>query len=177
MSFREYFADAPYAAVGPELHPLLVDIGGIPPELLSRLSPETRAALAALKQAFSHKQADRHAASEPLRRLDATSDFHLGLIVYLLETSPQKTGDDILKDITRPRNRELVMTIAESLRNEGALKQSREVLVRLITKKFGLTDEERALIDNADDLDRLAGALDEILFAQTKEQVLAKLRS
>jgi hypothetical protein len=50
------------------------------------------------------------------------------------------------------------------------------VLVRLASKKFSLTDEEHALIEGCEDLDRLAAALDEIIFAETKEQVLAKLR-
>ena len=77
------------------------------------------------------------------------------------------------------------MTIAEKLRNEGrsqgraegTLGERREVLIRQLSKKFGLSDEERGLIEATDDLDRLAAALDEILFAETKQQVLDKLSS
>ena len=72
------------------------------------------------------------------------------------------------------------MTIADKYRNEGhtegVLNDRREMLVRLLTKKFGLTNEERRLIQNCDDLDRLAAAIDEILGADSKEQVLAELR-
>ena len=60
---------------------------------------------------------------------------------------------------------------------EGTLGERREVLIRQLSKKFGLTDEERGLIEATDDLDRLAAALDEILFAETKQQVLDKLSS
>ena len=69
------------------------------------------------------------------------------------------------------------MTIAEKYINEGALAERRGVLIRLIEKKFGITQEERTLIEHTDDLDRLAAALDEILFAETKQQVLDKIKT
>ena len=76
------------------------------------------------------------------------------------------------------------MTIAEKYinegltkgRTEGALAERRGVLIRQLEKKFGLSDDERALIQSVDDLDHLAAALDEILFAQSKQQVLDKLK-
>jgi len=67
------------------------------------------------------------------------------------------------------------MTIAEELQREGALRDRQEVLVRLLTKKFGLTDGERSLIERTTDPERLTAALDEILIAGRKEQVLEKL--
>ena len=94
--------------------------------------------------------------------------------------SPEEAEGDIPEAVTLPRNRELFMTIADKYRNEGhtegVLNDRREMLVRLLTKKFGLTNEERRLIQNCDDLDRLAAAIDEILGADSKEQVLAELR-
>ena len=142
------------------------------------------AALAALKHAFSPEPKDLKAALEPLRRLDATTDFLLGLLRYVVQTSPPAAEGDIIKVITRPRNRELVMTLVDKWlnegrtqgRTEGTLNDRREVLIRQPAKKFGLNDEERRLIEGCEDLDRLASALDEILFAETKRQVLAKLR-
>ena len=81
LSFHEYFAPSrEYSAIGPELHPLFLDIAGIPDERRKRLSPNTRAALAALQHAFSSTPEDLMAALEPLRHHDATSDFLIGLL-------------------------------------------------------------------------------------------------
>ena len=66
------------------------------------------------------------------------------------------------------------MTLVDKWKMEGTLNDRREMLVRLASKKFGLTDEERRLIEDCDDLERLALAIDEFVFAETKKQVLAK---
>lgn len=68
------------------------------------------------------------------------------------------------------------MTLVDKWKMDGTLNDRREMLVRLASKKFGLTDKERRLIEDCDDLERLALAIDELVFAETKKQVLAKLR-
>ena len=72
------------------------------------------------------------------------------------------------------------MTIAEKLINQGRaeamLTERRKTLARQLEKKFGLSEDERHFIDSIEDLDRLSGALDEILFAESKQQVLDKLK-
>ena len=60
--------------------------------------------------------------------------------------------------------------------NEGKLEDKREVLARQLDKKFNLTDEERELISKHNDPQQLDEALDAIVFAQTKEEVLELLR-
>jgi hypothetical protein len=50
------------------------------------------------------------------------------------------------------------------------------MLVRLTSKRFSLTIEERRLIDSHVDLHRPAAALAEVLFAVANQQVLAMLR-
>ncbi len=59
---------------------------------------------------------------------------------------------------------------------QGKLTGEREVLARQMSKKFQLTTADRKVITEAQDLEKLAQALDEIIVADTKEQVLAKLR-
>lgn len=59
--------------------------------------------------------------------------------------------------------------------NEGLIKEKRGVLTRLLDKKFGLFEEEKALIAECGDLEALDAALDVILFAQGKEEVLQLL--
>jgi hypothetical protein len=45
-----------------------------------------------------------------------------------------------------------------------------------LTRKFGLADPERQLIEATDDTAALDAALDELVVAETKEAVLEKLR-
>ena len=83
--------------------------------------------------------------------------------------------------------REEAMTYAEELIQEG-LKQGRQeglehgelqdkqhVLARLLAKRFSLSDPERERIESCEDRDALDAALDEIVVAEAKEAVLAKL--
>ena len=75
------------------------------------------------------------------------------------------------------------MTYAEELLKEGLeqgleqgeLRDKQQVLARLVTKRFGLSDAERNDIESCGDRDALDAALDEIVAAQAKEAVLAKL--
>jgi predicted transposase/invertase (TIGR01784 family) len=61
-------------------------------------------------------------------------------------------------------------------RAEGTLADKQQVLVRLISRKFGITEEEKAAVLECRSLQRLDKALDEILFAERKEVVLGCLR-
>ena len=58
----------------------------------------------------------------------------------------------------------------------GRLEEKQEVLIRLLNRKFGLTADERDRIQSTKDLDKLDSALDVILSAATKEEVLEKLQ-
>ena len=71
------------------------------------------------------------------------------------------------------------MTFAQEMLEKGvekgSLESRRETLARLLDRKFGLTVAERERISSCDDQAALDAALDEILDAETKAQVLAKL--
>ena len=87
------------------------------------------------------------------------------------------------------------MTIAEKLRKEGMeqgieegiekglkegelkgkLKDKQQVLIRQLSKKYSLTEQDRQHISSITDPDKLDRALDEIVVAETKEQVLNQL--
>ena len=180
QSFDEYFSQTSALGVDPQFRPLLLDLGRIREELLARQSAVTRSALAAMRFAANHTLPRLHAAliAEVVESSSpAVTDYFRGLVTYLLEISTPEVEGAILKAVGTPAAREVIVTIADKLRNEGTLADRREVLIRLIEKKFGLTEEERSLIGTIDDLDRLAAALDEILFADSKQQVLEELRS
>ena len=58
---------------------------------------------------------------------------------------------------------------------EGKIIEKQEVLARQLSKKFGLGPEERELIAATDNPRKLNKALDAVLFAETKEEVLRAL--
>lgn len=58
---------------------------------------------------------------------------------------------------------------------QGSLRHSREALIRLVDRKFGLTDAERERIMVCHDQGALDAALDEFALADDKAQVLARL--
>ena len=71
------------------------------------------------------------------------------------------------------------MTIAEKLRKEGIkegkIQEKQEVLIRLLERKYSLTEQDRQHISSITDPDKLDRALDEIVVSETKEQVLKLL--
>jgi hypothetical protein len=59
---------------------------------------------------------------------------------------------------------------------EGRIVEKREVLLRLVEKRFTLTSDERELIASCTDAGTLDAALDEVLEAENKKEVLRHLR-
>jgi hypothetical protein len=64
----------------------------------------------------------------------------------------------------------------EEGRQEGRITDKQDVLIRQLTRKFGLADAERQRIRGVEDTAALDAALDELVVADTKEAVLEKLR-
>jgi hypothetical protein len=58
---------------------------------------------------------------------------------------------------------------------QGSLRHSQDVLARLLSRKFGLADAERERIMACEDQNALDAALDEIIDADIKSVVLARL--
>jgi len=59
---------------------------------------------------------------------------------------------------------------------QGELLDKQKVLTRLLDRKYGLTEQEKQLIAEQEDAAILDKALDDILFASSKQEVLAGLR-
>jgi len=58
---------------------------------------------------------------------------------------------------------------------KGALIDKQTVLARLLERRFGLLESERARIDACTDAEALDAALDEFVVAESKASVLARL--
>ena len=59
---------------------------------------------------------------------------------------------------------------------KGVVRDKQEILIKQLSKKFGLTEDEKAYVKRIEDADTLEKGLDKILFAETKEQVLKVLQ-
>jgi len=131
--------------------------------------------------------------------------YFISIIWYLFNTSDIKVDEikSIVEKISKTGG-EIIMTTAMKLREEG-IKEGRieglkegelkgkieglkegelkgkiegkqNSLIRQMIKKFGLTKQEIKLIQSCNDMDKLDQALEEILFANTKEEVLKNLK-
>ena len=72
--------------------------------------------------------------------------------------------------------KERAMTYAEAAEKRGIQKGEHKTLIRLLDRKFGLSEEEKELVRSTEELEKIEAALDEILEAETKEHVLAHLK-
>jgi predicted transposase/invertase (TIGR01784 family) len=109
-------------------------------------------------------------------------DSFLELVFRYILLATNIEPDEIAEAIAdiSPRLKEEVMTTGEKLIQEGIEKgtilEKQEVLIKQLSRKFGLTEEEQEFIKSINDRDKLDASLDEILFAETKEEVLNALR-
>jgi hypothetical protein len=69
-----------------------------------------------------------------------------------------------------------VKEYGESLIKQGELIDKQNVLIKLLSKKFGLTDEEKEYIKSITNPSKLDEALEEILFTGVKQDILDLLK-
>ncbi len=101
---------------------------------------------------------------------DLLKRYIIGLMRY--------KGVEIAKitDYTDERGIPMLAQSMDELIEQGELLEKQKVLVRQLNKRFGLTDAETALIMAETSREKLDQALDEILFAENKEQVFQVLQ-
>ena len=68
------------------------------------------------------------------------------------------------------------MTLEEQIIERGTIREKQQVLIRLLERKFGPLDEKnKQKVLNNSDKDKLDGAIDLILDADSIEEVLSPL--
>ena len=103
------------------------------------------------------------------------------MMAYIIEASSLDEADvlETMRVCGFGAYQEVFVTLAEKLTKKGErlgkLHGKQQVLIRLLTQKFGLSPAEASLILRDQDLDRLDRALDAVLVARTKAQVLSHL--
>lgn len=98
----------------------------------------------------------------------------------------QEHYSDVLYEVGVKEDK--IMTIAQELfekgmkegmqqgMQQGQISTQKEVLLRLLRKKFTLSEEDSKYIQQVNNLERLNRALDEILVAKSKNDVLRHLQ-
>jgi len=170
----------------PRFEPLFVDVGAMEADALQG-GVRTVVALLVLK--YLSRRIDEQAAAallDAMHREALTPQlraFFEPLYTALLEAKEEEEIDLLLAQARRRRysdSEEALMTYGEQLRTEGKeegrLRDKREVLVRLLSRKFAVSAADQRLIEATEDAGLLDEALDELVVAESKETVLAKLR-
>ncbi|OHD12815.1 MAG: hypothetical protein A2086_17085 [Spirochaetes bacterium GWD1_27_9] len=106
----------------------------------------------------------------------------LETIIYYISLV-KNIDKDKFENITKELFEELqeedspMVTFLDSIKIEGKIEKQQQTLIRLLSKKFGsITEYEKEFIEQCSDAEKLDNALDEILFAETKFNVLDCLK-
>ena len=186
----------------PRFEPLFVDVGAMEAD---GMQGGVRTVVALLVLKYLSRRIDEQAAAlllDAMHREALTPQlqaFYEPLYTALLEAKEQEEIDLLLAQARRRRysdSEEALMTYGEQLRTEGRqegreegreegrqkgreegrLRDKREVLVRLLSRRFAVSAADQRLIEATEDAGLLDEALDELVVAESKEVVLAKLR-
>ncbi len=182
--------DAPHI---PHFEPIRVNLADLPEDRLQG-SLQTITGLVFLKYIKQRMTAQTaRTLLEVMRRaVEDTNAAELAAICYQVYVQVKERSEMELLQTLAGENRyaevrEDVMTYAEELLQEGLqqgrqeglergeLQEKQHVLVRQLTTRFGLFEAEREHIESCEDRDALDAALDEIVVAESKEAVMAKL--
>jgi hypothetical protein len=82
---------------------------------------------------------------------------------------------NILKEARTPMVEKEFGSAAEAFEKRGRIEEKQQVLIRHLSRKFGLLEEERPRITATSDPEKLDAALDAVLFAESKAEVLQHL--
>ncbi len=113
------------------------------------------------------------------------SEYIRSLLLFLdwVIQLPKELEWKLMDEITEERGGRVMPYVTswerigiEKGKQEGRIEDKQEVLIRQLSKKFSLTEEDRETIKNTIDVNKLDAAIDAFVFAQTKEEVLKLLR-
>jgi predicted transposase/invertase (TIGR01784 family) len=100
----------------------------------------------------------------------------LGYIIRGSKDVREQDVDQAILEVGSWEVREVCMTVAEQLLARGKLEVQKEVLLQLLSQKFGAVSEaDKGLIENSQDPDKLERALKLILGSDSIEEVLRPL--
>src|SRR6056297_3813078 len=162
----------------PHFEPLLFDLNRIDDKRLLG-SVQTVVGLLSLKY-IKHRFTESLVAYllKELHRLPRESTFLQEFYVTLLKFKAEEelqTFRQMAREMNYRDMEEDIMTREQRLLKEGRAEGLQDSLKRQLKKKFGLDTEESVKINQIKDSAKLEAALDEILSAETKQQVLEKL--
>jgi len=194
LSFSGYFlADPELAAFVPGFTSLMLDLRSRGDEALTG-SLQYQATLRALKHALDGLRPHLAEILQALAALPLEEDheaFVSALLEYILQAGTDVEARDLEAELERVGSaavREVYMTLADKLiekgkaqgkiegKLEGELEKTRQVLLRLLERKFGpLPASARQRITGSRNRDALDRAIDRVLEAEAIPQILGAL--
>lgn len=98
------------------------------------------------------------------------------LMIYVVQTQdfPPVQLKEMLEE-SKLKGEEIMPTLAQRWREEGFLLDKQEVLIMLLDTRFRVGEDEKHLIREVKEADKLDAALRLVVTAQTKEEILKKL--
>ena len=190
LNFCSYFiAEDGLRPYIPEFHPVMVDLQQIEERSLQG-SVMTQVALITLKHSLGNlrpylEEILRRVLSEPMD--ERNRGFLSTLLEYIIKGCKDVAEQDVeqaILSIGSKEAKEAYMTLAEQLIDkgkregelEGKLLEKQEVLLKLLTQKFGaLADADKRKIKGSRDPDKLDQAIGLILKSETTAEVLKPL--
>ena len=185
-SFVEYEKDFfPYI---PAFDYLLIDLSELTDnEIKNKLFTQTalRIGLLIQKNIFNTEILQKHLKDYIILdklyyREEKGIQFLESLLRYLSYASDISFNDVERSTVALPEHgREIFMTLAQQLIErgieQGEIIDKQNVLIKQISKKFGVSDQEKVTIREMDSPELLDAALDVILFAKSKAEVMGAL--
>jgi predicted transposase/invertase (TIGR01784 family) len=193
IRFSEYFKVPPdMHSYVPDFTADFIDVRDI---TISRAFANSRFRAAVLAFQYSPRELGKHVWEILLTAAGSShdprfEDFLTALLRYILLVLKGGYEEEVRKAVKAINMREVeeaYMTIAEKLKKEGIeeglekgieegkIQEKQQVLIRLLSKKYSLNEQDKQHISSISDPDKLDLALDEIVVAETKEQVLKLL--
>jgi predicted transposase YdaD len=103
-------------------------------------------------------------------------DLIIFLLIYAAETQDVSlTQLQEMMEESKLKGENVMPTLAQRLREEGFLLDKQEVLIMQLDTRFRLGENEKLLIREVKEADKLDAALRLVVTAQTKEEILKKL--
>jgi hypothetical protein len=103
-------------------------------------------------------------------------DLTIFLLIYAAETQDVSlTQLQELMEESKLKGENIMPTLAQRLREEGFLLDKQEVLIMQLDTRFSLGENEKHLIREINEADKLDAALRLVVTAQSKEEILKKL--
>jgi hypothetical protein len=139
-----------------------------------RQSAQSQAGAARVAEILSSAEPELTSASGELTQRNRMELLRAALH-YIQQVLTDEEFHSIISLVRARTVKQEAMSAAETYEKRGQVQGKQQALARQLERKFGLTDEERRRIASESDPDKLDAALDALVFAESKGEVLSEI--